>query len=200
MSASIRIAEKIHAIILVENMMLPNSYDISYTLSMHTKKVHEQNIVIERLRFFSDSMISNTIMLEHGTKFMDTVENKYAVFDSAPYDNTLSNILYLKASSILEGRATVESMSLSSRLGQEIDYFADVEDDYSEYKTCGWLPKNRRPWWLREDLSTNDDETIGIDWTDLGLGWKELKEDSEPTIIQFPKFVPKVIQGDVDAS
>lgn len=204
MSASIRLSGKIHALIAIDNVLLPNSYDLSYTLSMATNNIYEQNVVIERIRFFMDTLMANTIMVENKNPVKEVIEksfgNKYALFDSVPYDTTLCNVIYLKSSSILQEHATIEALSLSSTQGQDIDYYAEAEDDYTSYRRCSWLPKNRKPWWLRDDLSVNDIEEDKLDWTDVGLGWKEVKEDTETTIIQFPKFMPKIIQGGPNVS
>jgi hypothetical protein len=205
MSSNIRIAQNINSVLVVDNALLPNSYDISFTLSMHTSKPYEQNVVIERLRFLCESVISNSIMIAYDNTAREilssTLENGLIVLESAPYDAPVCKILYLKASSILEEQATIESMSLCSQLGQNIDYFADSDDDYIDLATCSWLPKGQTPWWLRADITTNDQEKDDIEtWNDLGLGWKEIKSDAETTIIEFPKFQPKVVQGELNAS
>lgn len=193
--------------LVVDDTIIPNSYDVSFTVTMHTEKVHEQNIVIERLRFFAEGIMSNSIMISHESPLLKMIQsvdfgNKYALFNDTPYDGLLCNILYLKASAILGDYATIESFSLSSRLGHEIDYYADVEDDFQDFKRAAWLPKNKKPWWMKDDISINDAEEDLISWTDLGLGWKEVKNDTETTIIPFPnpKFSPKVIQGGKNVS
>ena len=205
MSSSIRIAQKIHNLVAVENALLPNSYDVSFTVLMHTSKPYEQNIVVERLRFFCESMMSGSILIGHANPIRETLaatlENNLIVLDAEPYDAPVCNIFYLKASSILEEHATIESMSMCSYLGQEIDYFADSDDDYSSHSHASWLPKNQQPWWLNSDHLTNDDATeVATSWADLGLGWKELRDDAETTIIEFPKFTPKIIQGELSGS
>ena len=204
MSSNIRIVQNINSVVAVDNTLLPNSYDLSFTLSMHTNKSYEQNVVVERLRFFCESLISNSIMIAYDNPARETLglalDNIQIVMESAPYDAPVCKMLYLKASSILEEQATIESMSLCSQLGQNIDYFADSDDDYSDLATCSWLPKGQTPWWLRADITTNDYMTEIQSWNDLGLGWKEIKSDTETTIIEFPRFQPKIVQGELNAS
>lgn len=204
MSSSIRIAQKIHTLVAVENNLLPNSYDVSFTVSMYTKKPYEQNVVIERLRFFCDSMVSGSILINHSNPVRETLaatlSNNLVVLDAEPYDAPVCNIFYLKASAILEEHAAIESMSMCSYLGQEIDYFADSDDDYSNHSHASWLAKNRQPWWLKSDHLTDDSEENTSTWADFGLGWREVRDDAEPTIIEFPRFSPKIIQGELSGS
>lgn len=207
MSASIRLTEQVQAVIALGNVFLPNSYDIGFTLAMHTDKVYEQNIVIERLKFFTSSILSNSIFIENKNPLKEVIRkstgNKYAVLDIEPYDSPVCNVIYLKSTAILGDHATISSMSLCSRQGQEIDYYAESDDDYSDYVRCSWLAKNQKPWWMRDDPSINDDDNEDEEklvWTDVGLGWKEIRDDAEPTIIKFPKFSPQVLQGGLNGT
>jgi hypothetical protein len=214
MSSSIRFGQKVMTIVAMDNGVMPNSYDISFTVTMHTDKPHQQNMVIERLKFFLDSMVSDTIMIEHNSSILEPLrgtlpENNIMVLPAPPYDTTVSEVLYVKAQSILDDCATIDVMTLSSYLGQDIEYFADSDDDFSEYAHCSWLPKNQEPWWLRSDVTTSDlGEPLPCTWDDIGLGWDEPKKDpekssgviDETTIIRFPKFEPKVVTGGPDAT
>ena len=203
MEASIRISKQFTASAVIHDRILSNKYDISYAISLVSADQHEQKIAYDRVKFLTESIFESTIFIKYNNpllkKLKGSFNNLYSQFYEEPYDSIMVDYLFLKGQAVLEDKANIDQISLSSWQGRDIEFYADCEHNYSAYSKAPWIKaKDGIPWYMRSDIYVGDykeDEMLDFpDWDDLYLGWKEPQEE-EADIIDFRKFTGKVVKG-----
>jgi hypothetical protein len=181
------------SIIVSEDDIVPNSYEVGLYLETNTTDIREQNVAFERIKFFLNSQCQN---------------------------GTFASISNKKICAIVEGRFTVETLQLSSHQGDNVRYDWSEDNEMplgDEIRTyCEVIDDKNKdfvPWWNRADTSTWD--TIATDengksgywggeftWEDIGLGWEEPEDDEDkitvaeklPNPVIYPKkFHPEIV-------
>jgi hypothetical protein len=204
MEASIRVSKQFSANILIDDRLLANKYELSYAISLLSSDPYEQRVAYDRIKFLTDNMFEGTVFIKYDNPLLKKlyrqgINNTYCQLHEEPYDSIIVDYVFLKAQSILEGRAQVDQLSVSSWQGKDIEFYSDAENDYSIYNKAPWIKgKNNNPWYLRSDILIGDygkPTDIEIpDWDDLYLSWKSPPEE-EAEVIQFNKFQGKVVKG-----
>jgi len=207
MEPAIRVSRELNASVVVGHQILPNKFDLSFTINLITNNQYEQKMVYERIKFMTESMFESTIFIKHGNPLLKVINgnfaNTYSQLHEEPYDSIVVDYLYLKAQAILENKAIIDQLSLSSWQGREVEFYAEAEHDYSAYNKASWIrKKDVKPWYLRSDIWIGDyrgDASDVPNWEDLGLGWKTPK-DEKTQVIQFNKFKGKLVKGGKSAN
>jgi len=203
MEASIRVSKEFSATVVIDNRIMANKYDLSFTVSLITPDQYEQKVAYDRIKFLCDNMFEGAIFIKHDnpllSRFSEGLNNTYSQLHEEPYDSIIVDYLFLKTQAILEGRAQIDQLSLSSCQGREIEFYADAEHDYSLYSKATWIrSKTKKPWYMRSDIFVGDYKKVrGLEipeWEDLYLGWKTPKEE-DAEVIEFHKFKGKLVKG-----
>ena len=213
------------SIIVSEDDIVPNSYEVGLYLETNTTDIREQNVAFERIKFFLNSQCQNGTFVSMSNKFskvfLENSNPRIILLPVEPFDQLLATLLYEKISAIVEGRFDVETLQLSSHQGDNVryDWGLDNEmplgEEINAY--CSTIDEKNKefvPWWNRPDTSTWDtvitDETgkTGywggeFTWEDIGLGWEEPEEDDEkasvtekiPSHVIYPKKFHPEIVG-----
>lgn len=154
-----------------------NSYVITLSMIVETESEHEQNIAVERIAYYINNVLQNSILVEsNDVKAIEKYTNaglRVCELPAEPYDQLFASVLMLKLNSIMEERLRITDMVLSSSMSDGVRYsivFEVAENSYS-----------RNHWWNKSCTSIKD-EDIGDnivrlfdnnEWVDLGLSWKE---------------------------
>lgn len=204
MQSTVRVTKEFSANCVVGTRLLSNKYDLSFTIELISHDHYEQKVAYDRVKFMVDSMFESTIFIKYDNpllteKFVEGLSNTYSQLHDEPYDATIVDYIWLKAQSILEGKANLEQLSLSSWQGREIEFYADIEADWSSFQQAPWIKaKNKKPWYLRSDIFIGDykpSRKLDIpNWDDLYLGWTSPKEE-DAEVIEFHKFRGKLVKG-----
>lgn len=203
MEASIRVSKEFSANVIIDNRIMANKYDLSFTVSLISPDQYEQKVAYDRIKFLTDSMFEGTIFIKHDNpllkQFSEGLNNTYSQLHEEPYDSIIVDYLFLKTQSILEGKAQIDQLSLSSWQGREIEFYAEAEHDYTAYSKAPWIKtKNKKPWYMRSDIFIGDYKKVrGLDvptWDDIYLGWTSPKEE-DAEVIEFHRFKGKLVKG-----
>lgn len=168
----------------VSGIWLHDEYQIgmySFTLFIEilTEDPYEQSIALERMKYFIDECITNSVFVEASEKKAIDAFNglgmKVCVLPLEPYDQAIAIALLLKMNAITEGKFSITNMSFKSQLSDDVEYLIDIEDQLEEYQ-----PKNN--WWndsgsnMSNIKSNKKDKIVKLhkdnEWTELDLGWK----------------------------
>lgn len=165
-----------------EQTFLLNYYTINLTLSVETDSIREQNIAMDRIKYFLHECLETSIFVEAGEK---KVIEKYLAADlrvctlpEEPYDQIVTLMILNKLNAITEGRLIVTDIVLSSLLSDEVKFVYD-------YESVAAANIFDNGWWSDPSTSINDlpkannkkDKIVKLvksnDWAFLGLDWKE---------------------------
>jgi hypothetical protein len=89
-----------------------------------------------------------------------------------PFDQIVGMVLFCKLNSIFEETLLIEELKISSRVGGEIVYNIDMDDNFISFIAGD---AESAPWWMHSNLLTTSVETEGDEegttWEDLSLSW-----------------------------
>lgn len=162
---------------------LMSSYDVSLTFSVETDSIYEQNIAMDRVKYFLYEQLENCVFVQHTeTKIIEKYQSaglKVCTLPEEPYDQIIAIILLYKLNAICEGRLSVTSIHLSSSLSDDVGFMYDLED-----LSTGHPYKNG--WWTDSSTSFTNilpgkkEKIVKLikkcDWSSLSLDWHG-KED-----------------------
>ena len=155
-------------------------YSFTMFIDIITEEPYEQSVALERMKYFIDECITNSVFIESSEKkVIDTFTNlgmKVCVLPVEPYDQALAIPLLLKMNAITEGKFNITHMSFKSHLSDEVEYLIDIEDGFEPYndKTCWWNDSGSN---ILDNKKTNKKDKIvklhkDNEWAELDLGWK----------------------------
>ena len=209
MSHSFTWNTKFKSIIIVDNELFQNEYNVKLFITPHTADLTEQTQYFDRLKNLFELVFNNTITTWREEKLYHTLtktsNNRFIELPKPPYDQIMAAVCFCKTNSILESKITVNKLELSSWQGDGITYsvdkdgkellLLDVEDWFSD------TYKNFDPWWLRSDTATYDKEldkgiyTGHFSWNNRSPKAENKKHDENAKIFEFR---PEVLDGGKD--
>lgn len=169
-----------------EGEFLINNFDISLTLSVETDSIHEQNVAMDRIKYFINERLENCIFIQESeTRTIEKYQAaglKICTLPEEPYDQIITIILLNKLNSICEGKLVVTTIQLNSILSDGVGFIYDIDDPVNVFPY-------KNGWWL-DSSNTISNKTIGKkekivrlvkknDWVSLGLDWKNKENCSE---------------------
>jgi len=174
------------AAVYFEKNFLMNSYDVSLTFTVETDSIHEQNIAMDRVKFFVNQQLENCVFVQDTeTKLIDKYRDaglKVCCIPDEPYDQIITILMLYKINAICEGRLVATDIQLNSMLSDDVGFLYDIEDLTVQhpYKS-GWWTENSTT--ITNNVSGKKEKIVKLvkkyDWASLGLDWKERKDCSE---------------------
>lgn len=184
------------AMSVLEQAILPNSFEVSVTFVVNDPSAHAQNVAFQRIKHLLSNEMNCTIIMPKSNSLYKTLiklQNKIVVLPDESPDWTLSCALAVKLNTICEGRFTVVEVEVSSSLGDHISYFADWERKDVLLEVLSDLPAADH-WWTSPDICFNRTQKFSS-WKSLGLDWELQKQGNSAIIEKVIKFNPKVLKG-----
>lgn len=179
-----------------------NVYDIDLFFNVETESIKEQNIALERIKFFINGCLENAIICEENKdKVIQDYLNagmKVCTLPEEPYDQIIGIMLMAKLNSIAEGRLVVTDISISSRLSDGVSCSHDMDENMGPFYEKGW--------WNEPNLKISDTKYAKgkkvvkltkpvVEWEDIYLDWgtkePELDEFNASEVV-FVEFGTKV--------
>lgn len=163
-----------------EGKFLMNVYDITLAMEVETDSIREQNIAMDRIKYFLYDCLANSVFVEYTEK---RVIEKYVQADlrvctlpDEPYDQLIALLLLLKCNAVAEGRLSVTDIVLKSELSDDVKFTYDIE-------TASVNPYGKTGWWHEANCAINDlgkshkkDKIVKLinksDWSMPELEWE----------------------------
>lgn len=169
-----------------DNELRMNNYKITLNLLTGTENNQEQNIALERLRYFVYNQLPHSVFVNQAyqdeCQSLLTAGVRICNLPEEPVDQIIGIMLFCKLNAIMEDRMLLTEIEISSDLGDSIIYFHNDEESIGPFKLNGW--------WNATDSSYCDLGNITntkvvelaseLSWKDLKLNW--VNEDHTITI------------------
>jgi len=184
------------ALTVVENALLPNSFEVNVTFTVNDASAHAQNIAFQRIKHFLNNELNCTVIMQKTSsifKTMQKLQNKIVVLPDDGPDWVLSCALAFKLNAIAEGRFTIEEVEVSSSLGDNISYYAEWGRKELLAEILNDLPVADR-WWNTPNINFNRFQKFPT-WKSIGLDWQLTKSDQDVKLNKVIQFTPKVLKG-----
>lgn len=195
MNVNLNWSATLQTTVVVEDSILPNTYEIQFDLITNTEIPEEQFIYFNRLRWFVEAklhlstIINNASPLFHNLSAFDQTIMQVS---DRPSELLIAAILSQKASAIMDGKLIVNEITLGSSLGEYIRYTITHEDIIDAAELFPWIKSGEKVWWRRGDTSINDIDSTIIPWEELNLTTEKKK------MADVKKFTPTIITGGKD--
>ena len=175
---------------------LMNVYTISLFMEVETESIREQNVAMERIKFFLSDCLENSIFVQDTEYRVIEKYNscgfKVCTVPEEPYDQIITLLLLTKLNSITEGRLVITDITLGSRISDQVKFISDIESPRGPLENPGW--------WLDSGTSIADPiktsirkdkivklfKTATTDWSEYNLIWKEKDIVSKRGIVFTP--------------
>lgn len=173
-----------------------NSYSVSLNLTTQTSNSVEINIAMERLKCFVLGELENTVFINENlidrAELMGMIGINITTLPEEPVDQIIGMMLFQKLNAIMEGRMLVNSLDISSTLGDSVWYQHDIDDSAGPFAQTGWWLD---PGPIHSSIPTpgGDSNVVKLSdnhWRDYQLEWPDTTaNDSGNTVVyaNFPK-------------
>lgn len=186
--------------IYFEEQLQMNQYSVSLNLLTGTKDPADTNIAMDRLKAFVFGELEHTVFM-NGTQreraeLMHMMGINVTTLPEEPVDQIVGMMLYYKLNAIMEGRMVVQSLDISSSLGDKVWYQHDEEDPAGPFAQEGW--------WHDATVNHNVVDFADVDanvlkvvpnaWADYGLLWpneQSLASSEAGNTVVFGNFPKK---------
>lgn len=164
-----------------EGSFIMNNYDVTLTMNVETGSIKEQNIAMDRIKYFVHEILENVIFIQDvETRAIERYQAagmKVCALPEEPYDQIITMMLLYKLNAICEGRLVVTDIQLNSMLSDDVGFLYDTEELEIEhpYKQGWWTDPNITI--TDKNQSTKKDKIVKLikkcDWASLHLDWKD---------------------------
>ena len=199
---------KFKSIIIVDNELFQNEYNVEITITPNVADLKEQSSYFERLKNLFELVLSNTVTAWRDDSLYQTLlkksNNRFIELPRPPYDQIMAAVCFCKANSILDSKIVINFIELSSWQGDGITYTVDKDSkelillDRPDWFSAKYSKFD--PWWLRADTATYDQEldkgiyTGHFSWNNQKIA-VDTKHEYHAKIFEFQ---PKVLDGGKD--
>lgn len=175
--------------VYMEGSFIINAYQMTLDIQVLSESMHEQFIAIERVNYFVNHVLENSIFVNLNE---NTIVEQYTkcglkvcTLPEDPYDQIIAIMMFVKLNAITEDRLLIDTVSMSSKLSDGIRIFHDIEDSLGPFEQPSWYNENNL-------LINKNKEKSGrgkvvklfptpiSEWTDVGLSWKPKSTTSTP--------------------
>ncbi|MAI85177.1 MAG: hypothetical protein CMM91_09650 [Rickettsiales bacterium] len=198
-------ATKFKSIIIVDNELFQNEYDVQLEIKPTTSNLKTQSAYFERLKLLFENVFHNTITSYRSDPLYQILRkstmNRFIELPKPPYDQVMASVCFCKANAILDGKIHVKSLTLGSFQGDGIKYKVDKNaKELTLLDVNEWFSEKYKkfdPWWLRPDTATYDNEMSKGIYTGH-FSWQEEKKVVDKKHEDHAKifeFNPRVLDG-----
>lgn len=179
--------------IYYDNRLQLNTYQVSMQLCTHADS-HQVNIALERLKCFVYEELADTVFIDRAdegrAEMLASLGVNITTLPVDPVDQIVGIMLYCKLNAIMEGRMTVDSLNLASRLGDQVWYLHDAEDSLGMFAVDGWWhsPSTQHHTLAPDAYSGNVIQVAPSAWIEHKLLWPEATAESSGNTVVFGNF------------
>jgi hypothetical protein len=167
-----------------EDAFSMNMYNLSVCMDVETDSIREQNIAMERIKYFlAESLESSIFVNQDEKKLIEKYTScgfKVCTLPNDPYDQIVTIMLLVKLNAITEGRLIVTDITLGSQMSDEVNFMYDLDSSLGPFEELGWWV-DPNPIISDLDKSTNKKDKIvklfnpnTSAWGEIDLLWKEV--------------------------
>lgn len=178
--------------VVYQEQFLVNHCTAEISLITVSPSNEEQNIAYERMKFFFDHVLDNSILINEYSPLLETYQKigaKLVIFPDEPVDQLVGMMLYLKLNAIMENRVVVTDVEIWSKIGDAVSYLHSAGESVNPLSHDGWWV-DRRPLYAPTQEKAVKDKIVNLDrpneWKDYDLDWNN-DQDSGNSVV-FAKF------------
>jgi hypothetical protein len=179
MNVKLQINLEFSAGIYFNDQLRLNRYSAALQMCTATTDHDQINIAMDRLKIFVYSELADTVFVnqddDERVQVLDLLGINVTTLPADPIDQVVGLALYTKLNAIMEGRIFIETLDISSTLGDDVIYMYEAGDPIGPFQTDGW--------WMLSDTSHSSvieietEENVvkvpNTGWTRYNLNWND---------------------------
>lgn len=172
----------------VPNLQL-NFYSAKICMLTNTEDPGQINLAMDRAKTFVYQELTNTVFInganETVAKTLELMGASVTTLPEEPLDQIVGMMLYCKLNAIMCDRILVTALELSSKLGDQIWYQHESQDNLGPFSQAGW--------WKLSNLQHNDlvpqskqkkvKKLPNVSWQKYDLEWPNERAVNEATVV-----------------
>lgn len=198
-----------------DNLLLPNTWQITLEYDTVSDNILHRDIAMQRLEFMIEEKFNTSTWLNFenpwGALFYSKMDAFLVTLPHDPYDSLIAAVVMLKAQNITQGVLDIKACSITSRLGYNVENILEFDEAEDMGNSLDLTQFTDGPWFMRADcgftdlLILDDDDTPTLikdngSWAEQGLNWdvydkEEKKLDPVDSFNQNERWIPLVIKG-----
>jgi len=165
----IELKETFSTTMVIEDVIIPNTWNLQIHLIPNTSKNKLYNKAMERVQYYIQEILDNSIFIgSHNLKLLSEIPFKAQVhvFPDDPWDHLIAMCLYTKINSICEEVFYVDNISISSHQARSVSHnfseadggnenlleLFDDDPDLEQYVKY-WYSQHRNCFYYMKDLN-----------------------------------------------
>ena len=177
--------------------LMMTNYTLALNLLTQTMDPQDQNIALERIKYFLINELHSTIFInqtddERAEIFTDIGLN-VTTLPEEPVDQVVGIMLFYKLNAIMEGRMKITELVMSSEAGDSVEYFHNEHEHTDLFPSQGWW---HEPTLKHSDVVLEDDDdaenVIELhsedQWKEQELGWAQEEVTQDLGQVVFANF------------
>jgi hypothetical protein len=167
------------------------NYTLSINLLTQTLDPVDQNIALERIKYFLSDVMHSTIFINQmdADRAEAYAELGFSVttLPEEPVDQVVGIMLFHKLNAIMEGRMKVTELAFCSDTGDNVEYFHTENEHTDLFPATGWWNESGLK---HSDVIFEEDipEDIKSEWQELELGWNHTEVTTDLGKVVFANF------------
>jgi len=204
----IELNETFSTTMIIEDVVIPNTWNITVNLMPNTAKNKLYNKAMERVQYYIQEILDNSIFVgSHNLKLLSEIPFKAQVhvFPDDPWDHLIAMCLYTKINSMCEEVFFVDSITINSHQARSVSHnFSEAdggnenllelfeeEPDLEAYVKY-WYKPTPQLFLLHEGLKLVDHP-----WDEIELQYEDKPKEAD--VVNLKDFKkPKPPKGDDD--
>lgn len=166
--------------VYLNNTFLINTFNFTLSIYVETDDPREQHIAIERIIYFLQEKINNSIFIFREEKKIIELYKKAnlntILLPEEPYDQIVGMVLLLKLNAIMENKMHITDLNIESALSDGVRFTIVNEIAENILDNDEWYNRNSLE---TQTINQSDAKVVKLFedcWAEVGLIWKEKKE------------------------
>jgi hypothetical protein len=171
-----------------------NNYRVSLSLTTQTNNPADTNIAMDRLKCFVLGELENTVFINQNqldrAELMSMMGINITTLPEEPVDQIIGIMLFQKLNAIMEGRMVIDSLDISSSMGDSVWYQHDAEDALGPFAQSGWWDDSGP---VHSSLTATGEDSNVVKltdnhWRDYQLDWPDTTASENGNTVVFANF------------
>lgn len=167
-----------------------NHYNAELTMLTVSKDHEEQNIAYDRMKYWVDNVLDNSILININNPNLGTwqaTESRIIPLPEEPVDQIIGIMLYLKLNAVMEGRVVISDVEILSTQGDNVTYAHSVGEGFGPFGDEGWWADSRPVWTpVHHDPNSKVVELARQpEWKEIDLDWNNSENSHRVVFADF---------------
>ena len=181
--------------IVYNNAFSINDYTVTVKFTTVTSDPAVHNIVYERMCYWIDQVLFNSIMIAESDPMLDrwlATEQRVIVLPEAPVDQIVGLMIFSKFSAIVDNSVIISELELSSGLGGDVIYCHSINEQTALLSEPGWWNDPKPTWASNTKPKVRGNKVIKLnrvpECKDLDLDFESVPNDDVSKPVVFVDF------------